>query len=51
MEIRKPSEVEIEKILAHSPQAIFEGTLGEVEPTIEKAKQLVEPLLRRGVII
>lgn len=48
MEIRKPNEVEIEKILSLSPQAIFEGTLGEVEPTIEKAKQLVEPLLKRG---
>ncbi|MFD1174495.1 GNAT family N-acetyltransferase [Oceanobacillus picturae] len=48
MEIRKPSEVEIEKILALSPQAIFEGTLGEVEPTIEKAKQLVKPLLKKG---
>jgi ribosomal protein S18 acetylase RimI-like enzyme len=48
MKIRKPNEVEIEKILSLSPQAIFEGTLGEVEPTIEKAKQLVEPLLKRG---
>ncbi|MFC4559710.1 GNAT family N-acetyltransferase [Virgibacillus kekensis] len=48
MDIRKPNEVEIEKILALSPQAIFEGTLGEAEPTIEKAKQLVEPLLKKG---
>jgi ribosomal protein S18 acetylase RimI-like enzyme len=48
MKIRKPNEVEIEKILSLSPQAIFEGTLGEVEPTIEKAKQLVEPLLKKG---
>jgi ribosomal protein S18 acetylase RimI-like enzyme len=47
MNIRKPSELEIEKILELSPQAIFEGTLGEVEPTIEKAKQLVEPLLKK----
>lgn len=48
MNIRKPNEVEIEKILALSPQAIFEGTLGESEPTMEKAKQLVEPLLKKG---
>ncbi|WP_371018971.1 GNAT family N-acetyltransferase [Pseudalkalibacillus sp. JSM 102089] len=48
MDIRKPSEVEIEKIIALSPQAIFEGTLGESEPTIEKAKQLVESLLKKG---
>ncbi|MBF0708910.1 GNAT family N-acetyltransferase [Alkalihalobacillus hwajinpoensis] len=48
MDIRKPNEVEIEKIIALSPQAIFEGTLGEAEPTIEKAKQLVESLLKKG---
>ncbi|WP_339216978.1 GNAT family N-acetyltransferase [Ornithinibacillus sp. FSL M8-0202] len=48
MNIRKPNEVEIEKILALSPQAIFEGTLGKTEPTMEKAKQLVEPLLKKG---
>ncbi|MEM5017924.1 GNAT family N-acetyltransferase [Metabacillus indicus] len=47
MNIRKPSELEVEKILELSPQAIFEGTLGEVEPTIEKAKQLVESLLKK----
>jgi ribosomal protein S18 acetylase RimI-like enzyme len=47
MNTRKPSELEIEKILELSPQAIFEGTLGKVEPTIEKAKQLVEPLLKK----
>jgi ribosomal protein S18 acetylase RimI-like enzyme len=48
MDIRKPNELEMEKILTHSPQAIFEGTLGEAKPTIEKAKQLVEPLLKKG---
>ncbi|WP_077622527.1 GNAT family N-acetyltransferase [Sediminibacillus massiliensis] len=47
MNIRKPSELEMERILELSPQAIFEGTLGEVKPTIEKAKQLVEPLLKK----
>ncbi|MEG9295034.1 GNAT family N-acetyltransferase [Mangrovibacillus sp. Mu-81] len=48
MNIRKPSELEIEMILELSPQAIYEGTLGEVKPTIEKAKQLVEPLLKKN---
>ena len=48
MDIRKPNEVEIEKIISLSPQAIFEGTLGEAEPTIEKTKQLVESLLKKG---
>ncbi|MCA0990694.1 GNAT family N-acetyltransferase [Pseudalkalibacillus hwajinpoensis] len=48
MDIRKPNEVEIEKIISLSPQAIFEGTLGEAEPTIEKTKQLVETLLKKG---
>jgi ribosomal protein S18 acetylase RimI-like enzyme len=47
MNIRKPSELELERILELSPQAIFEGTLGEVKPTSEKAKQLVEPLLKK----
>ncbi|WP_430786984.1 GNAT family N-acetyltransferase [Virgibacillus flavescens] len=47
MDIRKPREYEIEKILDLSPQVIFEGTLGEVKPTIEKAKQLVELLLKK----
>ena len=48
MDIRKPNEAEIEKILTLSPQAIYEGTLGEAKPTIERAKQLVEPLLKKG---
>ena len=48
MDIRKPNEVEIEIILTLSPQAIFEGTLGEAELTFVKAKQLVEPLLKKG---
>jgi ribosomal protein S18 acetylase RimI-like enzyme len=47
MNIRKPSELELERILELSQQAIFEGTLGEVKPTVEKAKQLVEPLLKK----
>lgn len=47
MDIRKPNELEIEKIWEYSPQAIFEGTLRETKPTVEKVKQLVEPLLKK----
>lgn len=39
MNIKKPNELEINKILALSQQAIFEGTLGEVKLTNEKAKK------------
>ncbi|TSI08292.1 GNAT family N-acetyltransferase [Lysinibacillus sp. BW-2-10] len=48
MEIRKPNDFELKKVLSLSPQAVFDGTLGEVEPTKEKIDQLVKPLLERG---
>ncbi|WP_080873847.1 GNAT family N-acetyltransferase [Oceanobacillus timonensis] len=48
MHIRQPNDLELRKILSLSPQAIFEGTLGEIKPTNEKIKQLVEPLLEKG---
>ncbi|GAB0168488.1 GNAT family N-acetyltransferase [Lysinibacillus sp. CTST325] len=48
MDIRKPNEFELKKILSLSPQAVFDGTLGEVEPTKEKIDQLVKPLLEKG---
>ncbi|GGA90010.1 GNAT family N-acetyltransferase [Ornithinibacillus halotolerans] len=48
MDIRKPDEIEMEQIFELSPQAIIEGTLGEVEPTIEKARKLVEPIIKKG---
>lgn len=48
MEIRRPNEREIEKIFALSPQAIYEGTLGETQPTNEQVKQLNESLLKKG---
>ncbi|WP_419881633.1 N-acetyltransferase family protein [Peribacillus sp. B-H-3] len=48
MEIRKPSENELEEIMRLSPQAMFEGTLGSVMPNDEKIKQLVQPLLQKG---
>ncbi|KQU24704.1 acetyltransferase [Bacillus sp. Leaf13] len=48
MEIRKPTDYELQKVLSLSPQAVFDGTLGEVKPTNQKIKQLVEPLLAKG---
>ncbi|MFF3021793.1 GNAT family N-acetyltransferase [Gottfriedia sp. NPDC057948] len=48
MEIRKPNESEYKKILSLSPQALFDGTLGEAKPSDEKIKQLIEPLLQKG---
>ncbi|MEQ6353298.1 GNAT family N-acetyltransferase [Lysinibacillus sp. M3] len=48
MDIRKPNDLELKKVLSLSPQAIFDGTLGEVEPTKEKIDQLVKPLLEKG---
>ncbi|MFJ7746935.1 GNAT family N-acetyltransferase [Peribacillus sp. NPDC097295] len=48
MDIRKPNETELKKIFLFSPQAIFDGTLGEVKPTNEKMNQLIEPLLQKG---
>jgi ribosomal protein S18 acetylase RimI-like enzyme len=48
MEIRKPNESEYKKILSLSPQALFAGTLGAANPSDEKVKQLIEPLLQKG---
>jgi len=48
MEIRRAKDTELDAILALSPQAIFDGTLGEVRPTDEKVERLVRPLLERG---
>ncbi|AGT32423.1 acetyltransferase [Geobacillus genomosp. 3] len=48
MEIRKPNDSEYKKILSLTPQALFEGTLGEAKPSDEKVKQLIEPLLQKG---
>ncbi|MGX9134991.1 N-acetyltransferase family protein [Rummeliibacillus sp. JY-2-4R] len=48
MDIKKPNDFELRKVLTFSPQAVFDGTLGEVEPTKEKINQLVKPLLEKG---
>ncbi|MBM7601048.1 ribosomal protein S18 acetylase RimI-like enzyme [Virgibacillus halotolerans] len=48
MDIRKPNDSELQKIMLFSPEALFDGTLGEVKPTNEKINQLVTPLLEKG---
>lgn len=48
MEIRKPKDLEFKNILSLSPQAVYDGTLGDVKPSVEKVKQLIEPLLQKG---
>jgi len=51
MEIRKPTDYEFQKVLSLSPQAVFDGTLGEVKPTNQKIKQLLNHCLQKGVIM
>lgn len=48
MEIRRPNDLEYQKILLLTPQAIHDGTMGGIIPTDVKVKQLVEPLLEKG---
>ncbi|MDQ1143985.1 ribosomal protein S18 acetylase RimI-like enzyme [Bacillus sp. SORGH_AS 510] len=48
MEIRKPNDAEYKTILSLSPQALFDGTLGEAKLSDEKVKQIIEPLLQKG---
>ena len=48
IEIKKPNMLEVEQIMALSPQALFEGTLGRAKPSHEKIKKLVDPILEKG---
>lgn len=48
MNIRKPNNSELEKVILLSPQALSDSTLGEVTPTNDKIKRLIEPLLEKG---
>ncbi|WP_018665524.1 GNAT family N-acetyltransferase [Heyndrickxia acidiproducens] len=48
MEIREPNQVEFEQIMQLSPQAIYDGTLGETRPAHGKIKQLIKKLLENG---
>ncbi len=48
MDIRKPTDSELKKIMLLSPQAIYDGTLGEVLPSNEKTEHLIATLLEKG---
>lgn len=48
MNIRKAESMELETILSLSPQAIFDGTLGEISPSHSKVESLIKPLLEKG---
>lgn len=48
LDIRRPNTSELQEVISLSPQALFDGTLGEATPTIEKVKSLIEPLLEKG---
>jgi ribosomal protein S18 acetylase RimI-like enzyme len=48
MNIRKAESSELKTIMSLSPQAIFDGTLGEARPSNSKVESLVKPLLEKG---
>lgn len=48
MNIRKADHSDLNAILSLSPQAIYDGTLGEVMPSNEKVESLVQPILDKG---
>ncbi|ANU17124.1 GNAT family N-acetyltransferase [Planococcus maritimus] len=48
MNIRKANSSDLNTILSLTPQAIYDGTLGEVMPSEEKARSMVKALLDRG---
>ncbi|MDN3451683.1 N-acetyltransferase [Planococcus sp. APC 3906] len=48
MNIRKAESTDLKTILSLSPQAVFDGTLGEVWPSHSKIESMVNPLLEKG---
>ena len=48
MEIRLPNQLEMKQIQRLTSQAIYEGTMGETKPNLEKAKEIVASLLKKG---
>lgn len=48
MDIREANPNDLKTILSLSPQAIYDGTLGEVRPSEEKAGSMAKALLDRG---
>ncbi|RLJ87029.1 GNAT family N-acetyltransferase [Planococcus citreus] len=48
MNIRKADHSDLNAIVSLSPQAIYDGTLGEVMPSNEKVESLVQSILDKG---
>ncbi|WP_416145617.1 hypothetical protein [Planococcus koreensis] len=48
MNIRKAENNDLKTILSLSPQAVFDGTLGEVRPSHSKIESMINPLLEKG---
>lgn len=48
MNIRKAENNDLKTILSLSPQAVFDGTLGEARPSHSKIESMVNPLLEKG---
>lgn len=48
MNIRKAENNDLKTIISLSPQAVFDGTLGEVRPSHSKIDSMVNPLLEKG---
>lgn len=48
MNIRKADHSDLNAIVSLSPQAIYDGTLGEVMPSNEKVESLVKSLMDKG---
>ncbi|MBB5181576.1 ribosomal protein S18 acetylase RimI-like enzyme [Planomicrobium koreense] len=48
MNIRKAENNDLKTIVSLSPQAVFDGTLGEARPSHSKIDSMVNPLLEKG---
>lgn len=48
MEIRKPTEKEVESILKLSVQSVYEGTLNRSKPEERKLREMVESIRSNG---
>ncbi|MBD7938881.1 MULTISPECIES: GNAT family N-acetyltransferase [Cytobacillus] len=48
MEIRKPTEKEVESILKLSVQSVYEGTLNRSKPEERKLREMVQSIRRNG---
>lgn len=48
MHIRKAENKDLNTILSLTPQAIFDGTMGEIMPSHTKIESMIKPLLEKG---